>query len=1027
MERPINALEVQIMETSNGSTFGSVMVVGGGVAGIQAALDLANAGFYVYLVERASAIGGAMSQLDKTFPTNDCSMCILSPKLVECGSHPSIRLLTTSELTALEGDVGRFRAKVLQHPRYVDLSKCISCGACAEKCPAVVSDAYNAGLGKRKAIYKLYAQATPSGYAIDAANCRRIGRGKKCSVCAKFCPAGAVDYTQQEQVLDLEVGAVILSAGFQAFDPAGLDTYLYNDHPNVVTSLEFERILSASGPFMGHLVRPSDHAEPRRIAWIQCVGSRNVNHCENGYCSSVCCMYAIKEAIVAKEHSKEPLDATVFFMDMRTYGKDFEKYYNRAQSEYGVKFVRSRVHTIDRAPGDRLSISYTTEAGEQSEEQFDMVVLSVGMEVSAEATALAGRLGISLNSYRFAETSSFAPVSTSRPGVYVCGVLQGPKDIPFAVAEASAAAGAAAGDLADSRGTRVKVRELPPELDLGDESPRIGVFVCNCGINIGSVVKVPEVVEYAAKLPHVVWTEENLFTCSQDTQERIRQAIKEHRLNRVVVAACSPRTHEPLFQDTLKGCGLNKYLFEMANIRDQDSWVHQKEPGNATEKAVDLVRMAVARAALLKPLIERPLEINQKALVIGGGISGLNAALNLARQGFEVALVEKEKELGGIARRLHHTIEGLDVQSYLAELVREVRGNGRIEVLSDTVVAGYKGYKGNFVTEVRTNSGEERRTIDHGVAIVATGAVEYKPTEFLHGEHPMVMTQLDLGRLIHEDGRGISKWRRVVMVQCVGSRNEQNPNCSRICCQNAVKNALTLKELNPDLEIIILYRDMRMYGMLEDYYTKARQEGILFCRYQQANPPAVTSENGALRVTFSDHVLNRSIQAGVDAVVLSAGTVAADNERLATLLKVPRNAEGFFIEAHAKLRPVDFSSEGIYLCGMAHGPKLISESIAQAMAAASRAGAFLSSKDLTIGGVVARVDPSLCAACLVCVRSCPYGVPQINKDDVSEINEALCQGCGICASECPAKAIRLAHYADDQIMVKVDALLEGVL
>ena len=1011
------------METLNSRAVGAVMIVGGGVAGVQAALDLANSGFYVYLVEQSPAIGGAMAQLDKTFPTNDCSMCILSHKLVECGRHLNIKLITMAELEDLEGEVGRFVATVKEHPRYVDMEKCIACGICAEKCPRKVEDEFNEGLNKRKAAYVKYPQAVPLKYAIDEKHCIYFEKGK-CRACEKFCPAKAIDLGQQAKIHRIEIGSLILAPGFHAFDPH-IYGYGYGTHPNVVTSKEFERILSASGPTLGHLERPSDGSTPKKIAWLQCVGSRDIQHGGNGYCSGVCCMYAIKEAICAREHSHEPLDTTIFFMDMRTHGKDFEKYYNRARDEYGVRFVRSRVHTVDPIPGsENLSISYATEDGVVVEEAFDMVVLSVGMEVGPDTIALAKKLKIELNSYNFAMTHTASPVSTSRPGVYVCGLFQGPKDIPYAVMEASAAACGAAIDLTDARGTRVKEEVLPDELDLSGEDPRIGVFVCNCGINIGSVVNVGETVEYASRLPHVVYAGENLFSCSQDTQEKIKNVIKEKRLNRIVVAACSPRTHEGLFRETLKACGINKYLFDMANIRDQDSWVHQKEPVRATEKARDLVRMAVARAARLQPLVERPLEIKQRGLVIGGGLAGLNAALSLAGQGFETIIVEKEKELGGTARLLQYTIDGMDVPDYLDRLVREISENEKIQVLTEALVVGFTGYKGNFSTEVLVGPGMYHRKIDHGITIVATGAREYKPKEFLYGEHSRIMTQLELGRFMQERSKEVGRWNRVVMIQCVGSRNAENPNCSRICCQSAVKNALLLKELNPDMDIMVLYRDMRMYGFLEDHYTTARNEGILFCRYELDEPPEVVLKGEELRITFRDHVLNQSFQMSADAVVLSAATVAEDTEELASFLKVPRNAEGFFIEAHAKLRPVDFASEGIYLCGMAHGPKLIAESVAQAMAAASRAGSFLASMNQTIGGVVARVEQSLCAACLVCVRRCPFGVPRINENDVSEINEALCQGCGICASECPTNAIQLAHYSDDQLMANIDALFE---
>ena len=1015
----------QVKSGGNGKV-GSVLVVGAGIAGVQAALDLAKAGFLVHLVEKKAAIGGVMAQLDKTFPTNDCSMCILSPKLVEVGRHLNIRLYTLAEVEALEGEAGNFRATVRERARFIEMDKCIACGLCAEKCPSQADDAFNQGLNKRKAAYVLYPQAVPLRYAIDKERCiyfkpDKKGRLGRCRACEKYCPAAAVNFDQQDTIHRLEVGSVILTAGFRLFDPVQAETYQYGRLPNVVTSLEFERILSASGPTKGHLVRPSDKAEPRKIAWLQCVGSRDIKY--HSYCSSVCCMYALKEAVIAKEHAPHGLDTAIFYMDMRTFGKQFEQYYNRAR-EQGVRFIRSRIHSVEPAPQDKLRLFYVNEGGQVHSEVFDMAVLSVAMEVSQDAHSLAKRLDIEVTEHQFTRTHPFTPVSTSRAGIYVCGTMEGPKDIPESVMQSSAAAGACASFLSEARWTRTRTKEPPPEKAISpDDLPRIGVFVCNCGINIGGIVDVPAVRDFARGLPNVVYAEENLFSCSQDTQVAMLQKIEEHNLNRVVVAACTPLTHEALFRETLIDAGLNKYLFEMANIRNQNSWVHMQEREEATEKAKDLVRMAVARASLLKPLVEIPLEINQRALVLGGGVAGMNAALNLADQGFETIIVEKEPRLGGLARQVHHTIEGLDVQAYLDQLVERVNNHDKIQVLTQALVVGFGGYKGNFTTEVLVGPAMYERKIEHGAAIIATGAQEYRPKEFHYGEHERILTQLEFGRVLHDRADEAAKWNRVVMIQCVGSRNEENPECSRICCQGAVKYALQLKKLNPYLEVIILYRDIRTYGVLEDYYREARDQGVLFSRFDPDHSPQVEVHNGRLSVSFIDHVLNRPLTMPVDAVVLSAAMVAGEHEELASLLKLPRTATGFFIEAHAKLRPVDFSSEGIFLCGTAHGPKLITESIAQSLAAASRAASFLADATQTISGVTACVEiPERCAACLICVRACPYHVPQVGKDNVSEINRALCQGCGICASECPAKIIQLSHYEDDQLMAKIKAL-----
>ncbi len=865
----------------------------------------------------------------------------------------------------------------------------------------------------------------------EAERCLNCGYCCECYQCVEACLPGACTletHAQQPETLELAVGSVILTPGFRPFDPGRFDTYSYAGHPNVMTAMEFERLLSASGPTMGHLTRMSDHEEPKRIAWIQCVGSRDINQCDHGYCSAVCCMYAVKQAVIAKEHAGKELDCTVFYMDMRTFGKNYELYYNQARDGYGVRFRRTRVHTVTPIPGDdRLALKFLDEeeGGLPREEIFDMVVLSAGLEADPDTVELLRRMDVAVNDEGFVETDPFRPVETSRPGVFAAGVINGPKDIPSSVVEAGAAASAVMSELYEGRGTETETRETPREIDVSDDEPRVGVFVCNCGTNIGGVVDVPALADYAATLPHVVHVEQNLFTCSQDTQENLKEAIAELGLNRVVIAACSPMTHEPLFQETIQGSGLNRYLLEMANIRNQDSWVHGDDPATATEKAKDLVRMAAARASLLRPLKEKQVPINRRGLVIGGGVAGMTAALGLAEQGFETVIVEKEAQLGGLARSLTTTIEGAEIQTLVKELVERVNRNDRIQVLTEALVVGFSGFKGNFTTEVLVGPGMYERKIDHGAVILATGADEYRPEEYGYGGDDRVVTQIELGRRL--EIHGADDLENVVMIQCVGSRNEENPNCSRICCQSAVKNALHIKDLNPDARVAILYRDMRTYGMLEQYYTEARRRGVLFFQFEPDRPPRVETENGGLRVVFRDHILGREIAVEPDALVLSAGMRAADTEELSSILKLARNADNHFMEAHVKLRPVDMATEGVFVCGTAHSPKLVSEALSQAMAASARAGAFLSQPNLTLSVVTSKVDQEHCAACLVCVRSCPWGVPGINEDGVSEIDPALCRGCGICAAECPAKVIQLTWYEDELVMSKVEALLEGVL
>lgn len=1012
---------------------GSVMVVGGGVAGIQASLDLAGSGFLVFLVERSPAIGGVMAQLDKTFPTNDCSMCILSPKLVESGRHSNIRLITNASVVRFQGEAGNFRVTLLHEPRYVDAAKCVGCGVCAEKCPVKAPDVFNERIANRKAIYSKYAQAVPNTYSIDKDHCLFLTRGKTrggkdfCKICQKFCETGAVNFDQKPMYEEIRVGAVIAATGFKRYNPSRLGYYGYGKFRNVITSMELERILSASGPYGGRLVRPGDGSEPGSVAWIQCVGSRNLT--ENGfsYCSAVCCTYAVKEAIVAKEHSGNKLDASIFYVDMRAFGKDFEAYVDRAKSEYGVKFVKSRIFEVEELPSGSLSIRHADEFGRVSTGEFDLVVLSVAFSPADGTKEMAEILGIELNKHGFSAPPGMETTRSSKEGVFVCGAFTGPQDIPDTVVQASAAAGSAAAMLADSRGTGVIDSVLPAEKDVAGLDPRIGVFVCRCGINIGSVVDVTRVKESIAGAKNVILAEECMYACSQDSQDKIREAIQKHDLNRIVVASCTPRTHEELFRQTLREAGLNPYLFEMANIREHCSWVHSASPGPATRKAADLVAGAVNKVRLMEPLTGMSLGINRDALVIGGGVAGMNTALDLALQGIKVYLLEKTGRLGGLALEIRATLEGLSVRDYVTGLADLVNSSPCIEVITGARVEGAWGHVGNFKTRVVTGDGLERE-IAHGVTVIAVGGRESRPVEYLYGQDSRIMTGLQLDRAITAGDSLVTGAKTAVFIQCVGSRGDERSYCSRMCCSESVKNALELKKINPYMKIFILYRDMRTFGFREDYYTLARQKGIIFIRFQREKQPEVrlVGENGSsrLEITVSDTILDRPLLIEADILSLAAAIDSPeDAAKLAMIYKVPLNDDKFFLEAHMKLRPVDFNTSGVYLCGLAHGPKFIEESIAQGKAAASRAMLVLSKNELTTGGAVSIIDSKLCSGCKVCLGICPFGAVSFDEGEkVAGINPFLCQGCGTCAAACPTGACTARNFNDSQIMAEISAL-----
>ena len=933
------------------------------------------------------------------------------------------------------GMVNRGSNKLIATPFNQYSEICRTCGACEFVCPTgaisigkisahlpkIRGSEFNMGLSSRPNIFKPFPQAVPAMPAIDAENCVHLLTGD-CGACAKFCPAGAIDYEQKPRELQIQVGALIASPGFETFDARLKGEYGYGRYPNVITSLEFERFLSASGPYAGHIQRPSDAREPRKVAWIQCVGSRDAA-LDQDYCSYVCCMYATKQAIIAKEHLAT-IEPAIFFIDIRAQGKGFDRYYERAKKDHEVRYVRSLISRIAENPRTHdLQLSFIDETNAFQTEDFDLVILSVGLKAHSESKEMARVLRLSTDRFGFCKNPPLNTVGTNQPGIFVSGVFQNPKDIPETVTQASGAAAEAAALLAEARGTQVREMAYPEERQVAGEPPKVGVFVCHCGINIAGVVNVGEVSDYARSLPGVDYADHFLFTCSTDTQEKMEEVIREQGLNRVIVASCSPRTHEGLFQDTLRKAGLNKYLFEMANIRDQCSWVHQADPETATDKAKDLVRMAVARSHLLEPLYEIPFNVVQKGLVVGGGLAGLTAALNLAEQGFETYLVERTSELGGNARNVAFNLEGVSVQEYLRVLIEKIRQHPRIRVFTQAEVKEITGHIGNFRSTIKQDG--QPVLLDHGAVVVATGGMEYVPEEYSYGLDPRIKTQLEFHHLLANDPDRLRQATQVVMIQCVGSRDEEHPYCSRVCCSTAVTNALKIKEISPQTQVVILYRDMRTYAQKELYYKQAREAGVRFVRFEPEQKPEVTAAGDRISVTVMDQNLKRSIRLNPDFLVLSSAIrPRPESKSLASVLKIPVDADGFFLEAHIKLRPVDFANAGMFLCGLAHGPKALEESITQAKGAAARAATILAQKQIYVGGQVAVVDQERCIVCMTCVRTCPFGVPEVDAQGMIFINPAACQGCGNCASACPRKLIQVQHQRDDQIIAKETALFE---
>jgi heterodisulfide reductase subunit A len=1048
----------------------AVLVIGGGIAGIKAALEVAEAGFKVYLVERSPWLGGALQQLDHQFPTNDCGWCKILP-VFPCegeGSenclrtgfwHRNVEVLTRAEVVGLDGEAGNFVVRVEQRSLWVKPERCTACGRCVDVCPVEVRDEHNEGVSTRKAIYIKYPQAHPHSFAIDRETCTRCGK------CIEVCEPEAIDLDLPDETLELSVGSVILAAGFDEFDAGRLGQFGYGRMKNVVTSIEFERMFSPYTPHAGAVRRPSDGKTPERVAFIQCVGSRDD---ERRHCSAVCCMHAIKEAMVAKGKI-DGLECDIFHMDVRAFGKGYEAVYEAAKERYGVGFYRYRPSMDPVAETGDVRLGFEVD-GERVDRDYDLVVLSVGLDPSRTSRKLAEVLGIELTDYGYCDTRPFDLASTSREGVFVCGALSEPKDIPETVAQAGEAAARAVATL-DPAGKVTPVeaaaadQSAMPLRDISEEVPKIGVFLCRCGTEVAGVLNFDVLKDFAARLPGVQRVEETQFLCI-DPVEDVAGKISDAGLNRVIFGACTPRLFERRFTEALRRAGLPGNVLEIVNLREQCAWPHRDFPVEATEKAKDLIAMAAEKLGRLRLEQDAPVEVIPQALVVGGGMTGLVAALALAKQGFPVDLVEKADELGGHFRTARFSLEGVDPRDLLKETIEAVQASDLITVHLGAEVVSGGGRIGNYETQIRLNGqgagggepvegegavdeppeakseaegavgaaegsesegkegagGAPTKTFRHGVTILATGADIYPTTSYLMGEHPSVIFQADMEDMIDGADERLASAKNVVFIQCVDARDEGHPYCNRICCLKAVRSALALREKYPAMNIFVLYRDMRTYGFREEFYREAREKGVIFVQYDADRKPRVSAAGDAVKVVFEDRILDDVLEIDADWLVLSPTLEGSVGEKLAGIFGIPVGTGGFLEESNVKFRPVDFSNGGVFLCGLAHSPRFVEESMSQARSAALRAGNILSRGRLDSRDMVARVNEKWCSACGLCVTVCPFEARSMDEErKVAVVAAALCQGCGSCATVCPNNATEQLGYGLGQVMASIDA------
>ncbi|KYK34963.1 MAG: hypothetical protein AYK22_04365 [Thermoplasmatales archaeon SG8-52-3] len=1006
-----------------------VLIIGAGISGMQAALDVADKGYKVVIIDKTSTIGGAMVKLDKTFPTNDCSICTAAPKMVELSRHPNIELITYADVNSLEGKPGDFKVNIWRKSKYVDPDKCTGCDDCAEVCPVEIVNPFDEKLSTRKAIYIEFPQAVPIVYTIDYENC--IG----CGSCDRVCEPEAITFLEKSEEIEVSVGAVIVATGFEVFEPVEMrKEYGYGKYDNVITALQFERLLSSFGPTEGKVRRPSDAKLPKSIGWIQCVGSRS-EQLGFPYCSRVCCMYATKEASIAKEANPE-IDITIYYMDIRAYGKDFQQYYDHAK-ELGVKYVRGRPSSVYENPDKSITIKYKdTLTGKIEENTVDMLVLSTAIMPNKDNKRVGKALGIEVDDNGFFKQDSLLtdPIQSTKKGIFLAGCIQGPKDIPDSVSMAS---GAAAKAVAPIKNRKKHIgKNFPPERDVSHEKPRIGVFICHCGKNIANYLDVEKVTEETKKLPNVEFCDHMMFVCSEDSCKKIKETSKEKGLNRVIVAACSPRTHGGLFQDTLMEAGLNKYLFEMANIRNHCSWVHSDNWDAATKKAIDLVRSSVAKARHLQALSEEEFSIYPKTLIIGGGVSGMKAAIALADMGIKSIILEKEPELGGRLKNLHSMFPSdTKTEDIINPLIKKINKNKKITVMAGSELDELEGYIGNYKGKVKQK--DKKKEIEFGTIIVATGFKEIDlKGKYQYGKNTNILTQTELETKLKNND--LKEPKNVIFINCAGAMDEERPYCCRVGCGVSIKNAKLISQKYPKSKVYLLYRDMRVFGKEEEeYYADVlKNYHVITIRYPSDKKPEVildkkNPKNGSIQIKVYDDILNEEMTLPADLVVLTANTEGgAGTEKLKNMLKVPVDSAGFFIETHAKIKPLDFSTSGVYMCGAAHYPKNLVDSIAQAEGAASRAAIPIAQERMKGEGIVSEVIEDKCRGCGTCVEACAYSAIDLipySKDTakmVASVNRALCKGCGSCAAACLNSAIEQKGYDSKQINVMIAALLD---